>query len=65
MVDFKKYFEEIKQQGIGGPLSLHCEYELGGAQDGAKQLTISKQQFTSAVQKDLSTLRGWLKDYAL
>jgi len=66
MVDFKKYFEVIKQQGIGGPLSLHCEYDaLGGAQDGAKQLTISKQQFTSAVQKDLSTLRGWLKDNAL
>jgi len=66
MVDFKKYFEVIKQQGIGGPLSLHCEYnELGGAQDGAKQITISKQQFASVVQKDLSTLRGWLKDNAL
>ncbi|NHA06882.1 TIM barrel protein [Mucilaginibacter sp. HC2] len=65
MVDFKKYFEVIKQQGIGSPMSLHCEYELGGAQDGAKQLTISKQQFTNAVQKDLSTLRGWLKDHAL
>jgi len=65
MVDFKKYFEVVKQQGISGPLSLHCEYELGGAQDGAKQLTISKQQFTSAVQKDLSTLRGWLRDNAL
>ena len=66
MVDFKKYFEVLKQQGIGGPLSLHCEYDaLGGAQDGAKQLTISKQQFTSIVQKDLSTLRGWLKDNAL
>ncbi|MBB6109877.1 Sugar phosphate isomerase/epimerase [Mucilaginibacter lappiensis] len=65
MVDFKNYFEVVKQQGIGGPMSLHCEYELGGAQDGAKQLTISKQQFTTAVQKDLSTLRGWLKDHAL
>ncbi|MEZ2336223.1 sugar phosphate isomerase/epimerase family protein [Mucilaginibacter sp. RCC_168] len=66
MVNFKKYFEVIKQQGIGGPLSLHCEYDaLGGAQDGAKQITISKQQFTSVVQKDLSTLRGWLKDNAL
>jgi sugar phosphate isomerase/epimerase len=66
MVDFKKYFEVLKQQGIGGPLSLHCEYDaLGGAQDGAKQITISKQQFTSVVQKDLSTLRGWLKDNAL
>ncbi|MGN8070829.1 sugar phosphate isomerase/epimerase family protein [Mucilaginibacter sp. 22184] len=66
MVNFKKYFEVLKQQNIGGPLSLHCEYDaLGGAQDGAKQITISKHQFTSIVQKDLSTLRGWLKDNAL
>lgn len=60
MVDFQKYFSILKQQGIGGPMSLHCEYELGGAQDGAKQLTISKDTFVKAVQKDLLTLRGWL-----
>ena len=66
MVDFKKYFAVIKQNNIGGPLSLHCEYEaLGGAQDGAKQITISKQEFTTVVQKDLTTLRGWLKDNGL
>ncbi|MDN3579962.1 sugar phosphate isomerase/epimerase family protein [Mucilaginibacter flavus] len=60
MVDFKKYFGILKQQGIGGPMSLHCEYDLGGAQDGAKKLTISKEAFTTAVQKDLLTLRKWL-----
>lgn len=66
MVDFKKYFGVIKQNNIGGPLSLHCEYDaLGGAQDGAKQITISKQAFTAVVQKDLTTLRGWLKDNGL
>lgn len=62
MVDFKKYFEVVKQYGLNGPLCLHCEYELGGAQDGAKQLTISKKEFTAAVQKDLATLRTWLKE---
>lgn len=66
MVDFKKYFGIIKQNNIGGPLSLHCEYDaLGGAQDGAKQITIGKQAFTAVVQKDLTTLRGWLKDNGL
>ncbi|WPU96046.1 sugar phosphate isomerase/epimerase family protein [Mucilaginibacter sabulilitoris] len=66
MVDFKKYFGVIKQNNIGGPLSLHCEYDaLGGAQDGAKQISISKQAFTAVVQKDLATLRGWLKDNGL
>jgi sugar phosphate isomerase/epimerase len=62
MVDFKKYFAALKQYNLGGPLSLHCEYELGGAQDGAKKLTINKQEFTTAVQKDLTTLKGWLKE---
>jgi L-ribulose-5-phosphate 3-epimerase UlaE len=62
MVDFKKYFTMLKQHSISGPMSLHCEYELGGAQDGAKQLTISRDVFTAAVKKDLTTLRGWLKE---
>ncbi|WP_295719625.1 sugar phosphate isomerase/epimerase family protein [Mucilaginibacter sp.] len=62
MVDFKKYFAMLKQYQINGPLSLHCEYDLGGAQDGARKLTISKEAFTAAVQKDLTTLRGWLKE---
>jgi hypothetical protein len=52
----------LKQYQINGPLSLHCEYDLGGAQDGARKLTISKEAFTAAVQKDLTTLRGWLKE---
>lgn len=65
MVDFKNYFAALKQYNLSGPLSLHCEYELGGAQDGAKKLTISKQEFTTAVQKDLTTLRGWLKEHDL
>ncbi|WP_184541864.1 sugar phosphate isomerase/epimerase family protein [Mucilaginibacter sp. FT3.2] len=65
MVDFPKYFSILKEQKINGPMSLHCEYELGGAQDGAKQLSISQDAFTAAVQKDLTTLKGWLKEYDL
>ncbi|QEC79397.1 sugar phosphate isomerase/epimerase family protein [Mucilaginibacter ginsenosidivorax] len=65
MVDFPKYFRILKEQKINSPMSLHCEYELGGAQDGAKQLTISRDAFTTAVKKDLATLRGWLKEYDL
>jgi L-ribulose-5-phosphate 3-epimerase len=61
MVDFKKYFAMLKQHNITGPMSMHCEYELGGAQDGAKHLTISKEAFITAVIKDLATLRTWLK----
>jgi sugar phosphate isomerase/epimerase len=65
MVDFKKYFSLLKQYNINGPMSLHCEYSLGGAQDGTRKLTISKDEFSTALKKDLTTLRGWLAEYDL
>jgi sugar phosphate isomerase/epimerase len=65
MVDFKKYFSLLKQYNINGPMSLHCEYPLGGAEDGTRKLTISKDAFTAALKKDLTTLKGWLAEYDL
>ncbi|WP_114936808.1 sugar phosphate isomerase/epimerase family protein [Mucilaginibacter endophyticus] len=65
MVDFKKYFGLLKQYKINGPMSLHCEYPLGGAEDGARKLTISKEDFSVALKKDLVKLRGWLAEYDL
>lgn len=65
MVDFKKYFSLLKQYHINGPMSLHCEYPLGGAEDGARKLTISKDEFSAALKRDLTKLRGWLAEYDL
>jgi L-ribulose-5-phosphate 3-epimerase len=61
MVDFKKYFELVKLHNIHGPLGLHFEYPLGGADQGAKTLTIPKEKVIEAMQKDLLQLREWLK----
>lgn len=65
MVDFKKYFGLLKQYNINGPMSLHCEYLLGGAEDGKRELAISKGEFSAALKKDLTRLRGWLAEYDL
>lgn len=65
MVDFKKYFSLLKQYNINGPMSLHCEYPLGGAEDGTRKLTISKDEFSAALKKDLVKLRGWLAEHDL
>jgi len=65
MVDYKKYFSLLKQYNINGPMSLHCEYPLGGAEDGKRELTISKDEFSAALKKDLTRLRGWLAEYDL
>jgi len=61
MVDFKKYFDLIRQHQITVPISMHFEYALGGAEDGASTISISKDTVAAAMQKDLLTLRGWLK----
>jgi sugar phosphate isomerase/epimerase len=65
IVDYKTYLDKIKEYKFNGPISLHCEFPLGGAEDGAKQLTISKDSFMQAVKKELSTLKGWLEEKGL
>lgn len=65
VVDFKRYFELVKKYNLPGPLSMHCEYPLGGAENGNKELTISKKQFVNIVQNDLATLKSLLQGASL
>lgn len=65
MVDFPKYFSLLKQYGVDVPVSLHCEYSLGGAEHGASQISISKKTVYDAMHKDLSRLKSWLKEAGL
>lgn len=57
MVDFKKYFRMMKDFNIQVPASLHMEYPLGGAESGAKQLTVEPEEVFRAMEKDLSAIR--------
>lgn len=61
MVDFKRFFALIKGANFDGPLQLHFEYPLGGADRGAPTITIDKTQVFNAMKRDLTRLRGWLK----
>ncbi len=61
LVDFGKYFALLKRYQLSGPFSLHYEYPLGGAEDGARQITMKKEEVLATMQKDLYTLRNWLK----
>jgi sugar phosphate isomerase/epimerase len=65
MVDFPKYLGLVKTYGLPGPVSLHFEYPLGGADQGAKTLTIPREQVIAAMRQDLRTLRTWLADAGL
>lgn len=58
MVDFEKYFKLVKEFGISGPISVMCDYDLGGAENGAKSLTIPGKNVLDAMSKDLISLKN-------
>lgn len=57
MVDFKTYFSILKAYQINVPVSLHLEYDLGGAEKGKKSISIDKNIVFRAMQKDLKTVQ--------
>jgi sugar phosphate isomerase/epimerase len=65
MVDFKKYFSLLKEYNLNVPVSIHYEYPLGGAENGAKVLTIKRDNVIAAMRKDLLTLKKYLQEAQL
>ncbi|SNR27308.1 Sugar phosphate isomerase/epimerase [Maribacter sedimenticola] len=57
MVDFKRYFTLLKKYKINVPVSLHLEYDLGGAEHGATHLTIDKKVVFAQMGKDLQFIK--------
>jgi len=43
MVKFNKYFSLLKEYRVNVPASVHYEYPLGGAEHGATELTIKRE----------------------
>jgi sugar phosphate isomerase/epimerase len=61
-VDFKKYFGLVKQLNISCPISIHYEYPLGGAENGADKISMKRDDVIYAMAKDLETLKRYLKE---
>jgi sugar phosphate isomerase/epimerase len=61
-VDFVRYFQLLKKLSISGPISVHYEYDLGGANHGATKLTIEKEKVLTALRRDLSFLKNRLRE---
>lgn len=57
MVDFKKFFRLLKDYDIKVPVSLHCEYDLGGAESGKREISIHPQLVFDAMTKDLNKIQ--------
>ena len=62
MVDFKRYFSLLKKYKINVPVSLHTEYDLGGAEKGRSKITIDKKEVLSRIKKDLVFIRKTWKN---
>ncbi len=54
LVPFLAYFDELKRLGLTGDFSIHYEYPLGGAEHGASELSISREEYIKKVGADLS-----------
>ena len=52
MIDFHHYFSLLKKHKIQVPISLHVEYDLGGAEKG-KSPTMEKSEIIKKIKKDL------------
>jgi len=60
MVNFSRYFEMLKDAGMKVPISLHLEYDLGGAQKGRRDLTRPQSEVFTAIEQDVDSIsRLW------
>ncbi|MCF2950069.1 sugar phosphate isomerase/epimerase [Paraglaciecola aquimarina] len=57
MVDFKGYFAILKSLDINLPVSMHFEYDLGGAEHGAKKIAGNGADVFAAMQRDVEQVR--------
>jgi sugar phosphate isomerase/epimerase len=61
MVQFDQFFATLKRVGFSGPMQIHYEYPLGGAEAGNRQITIPKEQVIAAMKRDAIKLRDLWK----
>ena len=55
-VDFPAYFQLLEELKVEAPVTLHVEYPLGGANEGATQITIPAEAVFEAISKDREKL---------
>lgn len=65
MVHFREFMPLLAKTAFDGPVQLHFEYPLGGAENGNRQITIPHEQLFSAMRRDLRQLRSYLSDAGL
>ena len=62
MVQTREFLRMVKAGGFAGPVQVHYEYDLGGADKGATKITMPKAQVLAVMKKDLDALRSLSMD---
>jgi sugar phosphate isomerase/epimerase len=60
MVRLPQFFGMVAETDFAGPLQLHFEYPLGGADGGKRTLTLPKEDVYAAMKRDLEKVRGMM-----
>jgi len=58
MTPLKEVGAMLRQMKFEGPIQLHFEYPLGGADTGKATLTVDREQVYAGMRRDLSKLRA-------
>ncbi|OIQ34436.1 MAG: endonuclease [Bacteroidetes bacterium MedPE-SWsnd-G1] len=57
MVDFDSYFKLLKKYNLNPPVTLHLEYDLGGAEKGKSTINVDKKVVFEAMKQDLTNVQ--------
>ena len=62
MVDFLTYFKTLKKYQINAPISMHFEYDMGGAEHGDRKISIKQKEIFTIMKKDLNRIKKLWED---
>jgi L-ribulose-5-phosphate 3-epimerase len=65
MVDFDAYLKEYARLHLSGPVSIHYEYDLGGAEHGQTNPRMGREEILAYLKKDLTWLKGRFNHYQI
>jgi sugar phosphate isomerase/epimerase len=65
MVRFDGFFDIVKANRFSGPVQLHFEYPLGGAENGKKTLTLPREKVLEMMTADLNAVRAHMQKQGL
>ena len=65
MVKFPQFFALLAKTDFNGPVQIHYEYPLGGADKGVTEPTMERSKILGAMKKDVAMLRKWMGDAKL